>query len=135
MMHEPRIKAPSDAARPLRRALKRGWRRRCPNCGGARIFNGYLTVRDHCPACGEALHHHRADDMPTWLTIIIVGHLIAPAILTVYEVWNPPLWVHWVVWPVVALTATLLLLPRLKAMVVALQWAHRMHGFGDEGER
>ncbi len=120
------------APRPLKRALKRGWRRLCPNCGGARIFNGYLTVRDACPACGESLHHHRADDMPTWLTIIAIGHLIAPAMIIVFEMWNPPIWVHWTLWPVLALTGTLLLLPRMKAMVVALQWAQRLHGFGGE---
>lgn len=128
--HNPRINAEDDGSRPLGRALKRGWRRSCPNCGGAGLFTGYLKVRDNCPTCGEALHHHRADDMPAWLTIILVAHLIAPAMLFVYDTWDPPLWVHWTVWPTLALTGTLLLLPRMKAMVVALQWAQRMHGFG-----
>ena len=73
--------------------------------------------------------------MPAWLTILVVGHLVAPSMLTVYDVWDPPIWVHWVVWPTVTLALTLLLLPRFKAMVVAFQWAKRMGGFDSTAPR
>lgn len=82
--------------------------------------------------CGEELHHHRADDMPAWLTILVVGHATVPLLLLALEHWAPPLWVHMVLWPVFVLAASLLLLPRAKAMVVALQWATRMGGFGTD---
>ncbi len=72
-------RAPED--RPLKPALLRGWRRRCPNCGAGPMLRGYLKVRDSCPVCGEELHHHRADDGPAYLTILIVGHLLAPLLL------------------------------------------------------
>ena len=119
-------------ARPLGRALARGWRRRCPRCGGGSMMRGYLTVRRFCTSCGEALHHHRADDMPAWATILIVGHLIAPFLIGIESGLRPPLWVHGVVWPVVVGVLVFLLLPRVKGMVVAMQWSWRMHGFGDE---
>lgn len=119
--------------RSLKLALKRGWKRRCPNCGGGRLFDGYLTVRDSCMVCGEELHHHRADDMPAWATILIVGHIVAPLMLTVYDLWSPPLWVHWTLWPTLVLALALLLLPRIKGMVVAYQWAKRMGGFEGSG--
>ena len=67
--------------RPLRQAMLRGWRRRCPCCGSGPMLRGYLKVRESCPVCGEALHHQRADDGPAYLTILIVGHLMAPLIL------------------------------------------------------
>ncbi|SFI36700.1 DUF983 domain-containing protein [Albimonas pacifica] len=120
--------APAEA-RDMRRALRRGWRRTCPACGGGPLFDGYLKVRDHCPACSERLDLHRADDLPTWMTILVVGHLIAPAMLTVWDLWNPPIWVHWVLWPPAALMLSLVLLPRFKGLVVGLQWAKRMAGF------
>jgi len=81
--------------------------------------------------CGETLSHHRADDMPAWITILVVGHLLVPMLLLVNDIWAPPMWVHMVMWPVVVLGLTLLLLPRFKAMVVGLQWATRMGGFDD----
>jgi len=115
--------------RPMPRALLRGWRRRCPNCGGGPMFDGYLTVRRRCAACGEVLHHHRADDMPAWATIVIVGCALLAALVTVETLWAPPLWVHWAAWPALTLALALLLLPRIKGVIIAWQWAGRMHGF------
>jgi uncharacterized protein (DUF983 family) len=116
--------------RPVKPALLRGWRRRCPNCGGGPMFQGYLKVRDSCPVCGEALHHHRADDGPAYLTILIVGHLLAPALLIVFTKWRPDPLVLAVGFTIATVALSLYLLPRLKGALVALQWAKRMHGFG-----
>lgn len=115
--------------RPLRPALLKGWRRRCPNCGGGELFDGYLKVRKACDICGEDLSHHRADDAPSWLTMMITGHLLAPLLLLSFELFALPTWAHAVIWPTIAMTLIILLLPRVKGAVVAFQWAHRMHGF------
>ena len=45
------------------------------------MFRAFLKVADHCPACGEALHHHRADDAPAYFVILIVGHIVVPLVL------------------------------------------------------
>ena len=124
----PPIAAPDE--RPLGRSMLRGWRRRCPNCGGGPMFEGYLTVRRTCAACGEELHHHRADDMPAWATILIVGKFVIALFLIAEFTWAPPIWMHWAAWPAVTLLLTLLLLPRIKGAVVGMQWAFLMHGFG-----
>jgi len=115
--------------RSLFPAMRRGWARRCPACGGGPLIEGYLRVRGHCAACGEALHHHRADDLPAWATILIVGHVIAFLLVTVEAGFRPPLWVHYGIWPALTLAMSLWLLPRIKGAVVGLQWAWRMHGF------
>ena len=119
--------------RPLRPALFKGWRGRCPQCGGGSLYDSYLKVSDHCDICGEAFHHHRADDAPAWLTIILIGHLIAPIMLASFEFLTLPTWSHAVIWPALALTGAIILLPRVKGMIIAFQWAHRMHGFDDDG--
>ncbi|WP_413788552.1 DUF983 domain-containing protein [Paludibacillus litoralis] len=116
--------------RPLGSALLKGWRRRCPHCGGGEIFDGYLKIRDNCDICGEALHHHRADDAPAWLTILITGHLVGPLMFMTYTWIALPPWINAIAWPIIALTLVIVLLPRVKAGVVAFQWAQRMHGFG-----
>jgi uncharacterized protein (DUF983 family) len=117
--------------RPMRPALLRGWRRRCPNCGAGPLLRGYLTVRDSCQVCGEALHHHRADDGPAYLTILIVGHLMAPLILWAFIEFRPDPLVLASVFSVGTVALSLYLLPRLKGMLIAIQWARRMHGFGN----
>ncbi len=115
--------------RPLKPALLRGWRRRCPNCGSGPMLRGYLKVRDSCPVCGEALHHQRADDGPAYLTILIVGHLMAPLILWVFTHYRPDPLVLATVFSIGTVALSLYLLPRLKGALVGLQWAKRMHGF------
>ncbi|WP_116133472.1 DUF983 domain-containing protein [Tropicimonas sp. IMCC34043] len=116
--------------RPLKQAMLRGWCRRCPNCNRGRLFVGYLKIADHCPVCNEAYFHHRADDGPAYLTILLVGHLMAPLILIFYtELHLQPL-VMALSLSVICVALSLFLLPRIKGAFVALQWSRRMHGFG-----
>ncbi len=129
MIHEPdfTIDAPD---RDVRTSLLRGWRRSCPSCGSGPMMDGYLTVRKDCAVCGEELHHHRADDGPAWATILIAGHLMAPLMLFVFELWRPEGWIMAVGFSTVFTLLSLYLLPRLKGAFVGFQWAKRMHGFG-----
>lgn len=116
--------------RPLRPALLRGWRRRCPNCGKGKMLSGYLSVHDHCSVCGEVFHHHRADDGPAYATVLIVGHLLVPTLLIVFVRYRPEPLVLAALFSGLAVALSLFLLPCLKGMFIALQWAKRMHGFG-----
>ena len=79
----------SETERDVRGSMIRGWKRKCPNCGRGPMMKSYLAVRDSCPVCDEELHHHRADDGPAYLTILIVGHLMAPAIIWAYSTFRP----------------------------------------------
>lgn len=122
--------ATTDDPRPMGQAMLRGWRRRCPNCGSGPMLRGYLKVRDTCPVCEEALHHHRADDGPPYLTLLIVGHIIGPAMLWVFIAYEPDPYTFMAIFMVAATALSLWFLPRLKGMLVAIQWATRMGGFG-----
>ncbi|MFQ6552576.1 DUF983 domain-containing protein [Aestuariibius insulae] len=116
--------------RPMKPAMWRGFRRRCPNCGEGSLLESYLKVRDHCPVCGQALHHHRADDGPAYLTILVVGHLMAPLLHIAFVQYRPDPLVMATIFAVGCVGLSLYLLPRLKGLVVGIQWARRMHGFG-----
>jgi len=116
--------------RPVGAALWRGWRRRCPCCGSGPLLRGYLKVRDTCPVCGEAMHHQRADDGPAYITILVVGHIVAPVLLWAFVKWRPDPMVLIAVFSVMTVALSLWLLPRIKGAFVALQWSRRMHGFG-----
>ncbi|TKZ21541.1 DUF983 domain-containing protein [Shimia litoralis] len=117
--------------RPLRPALFKGWRRKCPNCGNGPMLKGYLKVRDSCPVCREDLTPQRADDGPAYLTILIVGHLMAPLLHIVFVAWRPEPLILFTIFSVGCVALSLYLLPRLKGVVVAFQWARRMNGFDD----
>lgn len=114
-------------------AIKRGMLGRCPHCGEGRLFGRYLKVVDQCEACGEGYSAHRADDLPPYITIVIVGHIVIPLVLSVQQAFQPPDWMQFAIWGPVTLILTLLLLQPVKGGVVGLQWANYMHGFDPTG--
>ena len=122
------LSAPDE--RPMKPAMWRGFRRKCPNCGEHHLFDGYLKVVDDCPNCAETLSHHRADDGPAYLTILIVAHLLGFGIHFVWSWFRPEPLVMATMFTVGCVALSLYLLPRLKGMIVGIQWAKRMHGFG-----
>ncbi|RKE85171.1 DUF983 domain-containing protein [Rhizobium sp. AG855] len=120
----------SEVERPLGRSIKRGMLCRCPNCGQGRLFGRYLKVVDTCAACGEEYHHHRADDLPAYLVILVLGHVLVGGFMATDLVFVLPGWVHFAIWAPIGVVASLLSLQPIKGGVVGLQWALRMHGFG-----
>ena len=117
------VARPSHAA-----AVLRGLQRRCPACGVGASLRGYLKVRDACGACGQPLGHIRADDIPPYMTIFLVGHLIVPLVLWAERHYSPPLWAQMVGWPLLTLLLTLLFLPFVKGAVVGLMWSLGLNG-------
>src|SRR5665213_1433030 len=97
-----------------------------PASAAQAIWRGF---RGRCPDCGEELFHHRADDFPAYLVIVIVGHILVPIVLTVETEIAPAIWISMTLWPAVALVMTLGLLQPVKGAVVAIQWYGGMHGF------
>lgn len=121
--------------RPTLQAMRRGALGRCPACGEGALFDGYLQVRSECPACGEALHHQRADDGPAYITILVVSHLLTPLLLAVFVAFRPSIPAMLIGFLGAAVILSLLMLRPVKGAMVGLQWARRMHGFGDEPAR
>ena len=115
--------------RPFWPSLRKGWRRKCPRCGKGGLLHSYLKVNDACTSCDLDYSHHRADDGPAYLTILIVGHLMAPTLLIAFKVFRPEPLVLFSVFAVGCTSLSLYLLPRLKGAIVAFQWARQMHGF------
>jgi len=119
--------------RPRWPALRRGWRGKCPRCGGGSLLKSYLKVAEDCPSCGLQYHHHRADDGPAYLTILIVGHLMAPLLHVVFVHWRPEPLTLFTVFAVGCVALSLYLLPRLKGALIGFQWSRGMGGFGEHG--
>ena len=119
-------------ARPLWQAMRNGARARCPRCGEGRVFSSFLVASRECAGCGEEMHHHRADDLPAYLVIVIVGHIVLGAFMGVEATSTLSTWQHILIWvPLTILLAVVLLQP-VKGAVIGLQWALYMHGFGGE---
>src|SRR5215468_10141664 len=120
------------AKRNLWSSLWRGFRGSCPRCGEGKLFRAFLKVDNRCSVCGLDFTPHRADDLPAYLVIAIVGHIVVPAALLIETDYSPPVGLQLAIYlPLTALLSLALLQP-VKGAVVGLQWALRMHGFGDK---
>lgn len=109
-------------------AVGRGARNRCPVCGQGRVFQGYLKVVPECAVCGTPLGSLRADDAPPYFVIFLVGHLLVPPVLWIERAYQPPMWLHMVVWLPLFAAACILLLRPVKGATVG--WMSRL-GFGE----
>src|SRR5438067_10209914 len=117
--------------RDLWTALKRGLRCRCPRCGEGKLFRAFLKVADHCAVCALDFSPHRADDLPAYLVIIIVGHIVVPLALMIETNFAPAVWLQLSIYLPLTLILSLALLQPVKGAVVGVQWALRMHGFDE----
>ena len=68
-------------------------------------------------------------DGTAYLTILVVGHVMAKLRLHVFTTWRPELLVLFIIFSIGCLSLSLYLLIRLKGVIVAYQWAREMHGF------
>ncbi len=123
------------APRSLPEAMWRGARCRCPNCGEGKLFRSFLKTVNRCEHCAEVIEHHRADDLPAYLVVFVVGHIVVGAFMGVEASTNLPTWVHLAIWVPLTILMCLALLRPIKGAIVGLQWALRMHGFGEESEK
>ena len=112
-------------------SIKRGFRGRCPRCGEGKLFRAFLKVDNNCSVCGLDFTPHRADDLPAYLVIVIVGHIVVPTALLIETNYAPPVWLQLAIYLPFTLVASLALLQPVKGAVVGMQWALRMHGFDE----
>jgi uncharacterized protein (DUF983 family) len=69
------------------RMLGRALARRCPVCGRAPMFDGWLRLRGRCGVCGFSFERDEEDDY--WLTEVIFAGLLLAALMAT---WPSPPW-------------------------------------------
>jgi uncharacterized protein (DUF983 family) len=124
-----------QADQRFRTELWRGLTGRCPHCGQGRMFRAFLKVADRCAVCGEEFHHHRADDLPAYLVIVLVGHVMVGVLLLAESLKLFSYWVEVSIFVSLTLLLALMLIQPMKGLVVAMQWHLGMHGFAQAKAR
>lgn len=105
------------------KSLKNGLHRRCPHCGAGALLDGWMTVRDRCPACGLVYERSAGD---TWAFWIIGDRIpIAIAIAGVYFGVGPRSWVEGALAIGVVAAALIVTIPHRVGLVVALDYLSR----------
>lgn len=103
----------------------------CPRCGRGKLFSGYLRQAPACEACGLDFASLQPGDGPAIFVMLIVGAVVAGSALVVEVAYQPPYWVHAVLWVPAVLILSLGLLRPLKAWLIVTQYRRQ----AEEGRR
>lgn len=97
----------------------------CPRCGKGKLFDGYLTVARQCSACGQDFTGFDPGDGPAVFVVLIVGTIVCGAALYVEFTFQPPYWVHAVLWFPLITALTFGLLRLMKSLLLVLQYKNK----------
>jgi uncharacterized protein (DUF983 family) len=124
----------SDIADRPRLPIRTGLACRCPRCGKGRLFQGFLTPAPRCEVCGLDYAFADAGDGPAVFVIFIAGFIVVGSALITEVLYEPPFWLHALLWGPLILATTLLPLRPLKGLMIALQYHHKAaEGRSDAG--
>lgn len=106
-------------------ALSTGLACRCPRCGRGKLFDGYLTLRPSCESCGLDFAFADSGDGPAFFVMSAVGVFVVFCAMIVEFSYEPPLWVHALLWVPLTFGLSLLLVRPAKGLLIALQYRHK----------
>jgi len=75
----------------------------CPRCGAKTLFDGIARFAPRCTACGLDLSRFNVGDGPAAFLTLIIGAVITALAIWLQLSFDPPFWVHILLW--VPLTA------------------------------
>lgn len=97
----------------------------CPRCGQGKLFDGFIKVRPQCRSCALDYSFADAGDGPSVFVILIIGFVVVGLALWTEVNYNPPIWLHFLLWIPLTIGLCLWLLRVLKALLIALQYKHK----------
>ena len=98
---------------------------RCPRCGEGKLFRGFLALQPRCDKCGLDYSFADSGDGPAVFVIFFAGFLVVGLALVVEFAYQPPFWLHALLWGPLILLTTLAPLRPLKGLMIALQYHHQ----------
>lgn len=95
---------------------------KCPRCGQGKLFAGFLTLREACPACGLDYAEADSGDGPAFFVMSVVGLASVAVAFALRFALDLPAGAVVLIAAALILVLTLLLLRPVKALLVAQQF-------------
>jgi uncharacterized protein (DUF983 family) len=102
-----------------------GLKGRCPRCGEGRLFSSFLTVAPRCGTCRLDYSFADAGDGPAVFVILIIGFIVVGSALWMEVTYNPPLWLHFLLWIPLTIILSLTALRLIKGVLITLQYRNK----------
>jgi uncharacterized protein (DUF983 family) len=98
---------------------------KCPRCGKGKMFRGLLTLAPSCDACGLNYSFADSGDGPAIFVMTIAGFIIVGFALYLEVAYQPPYWVHALIFLPLSVVVCVGLLRPTKGLLVALQYFNK----------
>jgi uncharacterized protein (DUF983 family) len=105
--------------------IRTGIAAKCPRCGTGRLFTGYINTAKGCSNCGLDYAFADSGDGPAAFVILIVGFIVVGSALYTEVNFNPPLWLHFLLWVPAVIILSLMVLRWMKGILIALQYKNK----------
>lgn len=102
-----------------------GFRGRCPRCGDGHLYSGFLKIADKCDFCGLSFDFENVGDGAVPFLILLIGAVGVGLGAWVLLVFETAVWVPIVVAAPVVIILTLVLLPKAKGVLIAMQYVNK----------
>jgi uncharacterized protein (DUF983 family) len=79
----------------------------CPRCGASGLFSGLTSFSAGCAVCALDFDQFNVGDGPAAFLVMIVGGVVTLLAVVVQLKFDPPFWVHILLW--IPLTAALVI--------------------------
>jgi uncharacterized protein (DUF983 family) len=98
---------------------------RCPRCGKGSLFTGFIALAPRCSSCGLDYAFADSGDGPAVFIALIAGFVVLGIALWTEIVFEPPIWVHMVLFLPLTIIVCLGLLRPFKGVLIALQYRNK----------
>ncbi|WP_026607321.1 DUF983 domain-containing protein [Methylocapsa acidiphila] len=112
----------NDEASSLWSATIKGMTGSCPRCGRGKLFKGLLDVAPACNKCGLDFKFIDTGDGPAVFVTLIAGLAVLGLALWAELRYEPPIWVHLVIFLPMTLIVCIGLLRPTKGLLIAMQY-------------
>ncbi|MFM5884470.1 MAG: DUF983 domain-containing protein [Novosphingobium sp.] len=97
----------------------------CPQCGGKTLFGGLTAFAPRCRVCGLDFAGFNVGDGPAAFLTMVIGAIVVVLAVVVEFSFDPPWWVHVVLWAPLITGATLWGLRVTKAALLVTEYRRR----------
>lgn len=97
----------------------------CPRCGSGKLFSGLLSVAPRCDKCGLDYGFVDPGDGPAVFGTLVGGFAVLGAALWTELRYEPPIWVHLVIFLPLTLIVCIGLLRPLKGWLISFQYRNK----------
>jgi uncharacterized protein (DUF983 family) len=94
------------------------------------LFRKVLEVRARCEYCDLDLAGSDSGDGAAALVILVLGAIIVSLAFWTEFRFQPPLWLHAILWPLITVPLAIAMIRPTKAALIALQYRHRSTEMG-----